>query len=106
METLLLANKITMILLFTIFVAGLVTVVLRRVAAWSLVGQVIALKAVAAGAFLFSRYNLAGSGDLIVLSLVALGFVPGLSVVGLLVMHRCSRFQGTLDVDEEDRLRN
>ena len=99
-------GKLSALLLLSIFVSGLTAIALRRVAAWGLVGQVIALKAVVACAFLFSRYGLAGSGDLVVLSLVALALVPGLSMVGLLVLHRCSRFQGTLDVDEEDSLRH
>jgi NADH:ubiquinone oxidoreductase subunit K len=106
MDAGLLANKINVILLLAIFISGLAAVVLRRIAAWALVGQAIALKAVVACGFLFSQYLATGGGDLIVLSLVALGMVPALSVVGLLVLHRCSRFRGSLDVDEEDTLRH
>lgn len=106
MEVATLAGKLSVILLLAIFVAGLSAIFLRRIAAWGLVGQVIALKAVAACAFLFSSYALPGRGDLLVLSLVALGLVPGLVMVGVLVLHRCSRFGGTLDMDEEDRLRH
>ncbi|MGE3261305.1 MAG: NADH-quinone oxidoreductase subunit K [Bacteriovoracia bacterium] len=100
------ANKINVILLLAVFVAGLSAIALRRVAAWGLVGQATALKAVVACGFLFSQYFSSGGGDLIVLSLVALGMVPALVAVGLLVLHRCSRFRGTLDVDEEDSLRH
>ena len=106
MDAGMLASKINVILLLAIFVSGLAAIVLRRIAAWALVGQAIALKAVVACGFLFSQYFAAGGGDLIVLSLVALGMVPALSVVGLLVLHRCSRFRGSLDVDEEDTLRH
>lgn len=106
MELNLLASKINVILLLAVFVAGIAAILLRRIAAWGLVGQAIALKAVVAGGFLFAHYFASGSADLIVLSLVGLGMVPALAAVGLLVLHRCSRFRGTLDVDEEDSLRH
>lgn len=99
-------HKATLILGSAIFVAGVSTIFIRRLAAWILVGQVFALKAVAACSFLLSQLSLQGSGDLIVTSLVALGMVPSLSVVGILVLHRCGRFSGTLDVDEENSLRH
>lgn len=101
-----LLGKVTVLLLLAIFVVGLSAIVLRRIAAWSLVGQAIALKSVVACGFLFSHHFTSGAGDLTMLSLVALGMVPALSAVGLLVLHRCSRFQGTLDVDEETNLRH
>lgn len=88
------------------FVTGIATIFLRRHAAWSLVGQVIAVKAVAACAFLLSRSPVKGAGDLVVLSLAAAGLVPALALVGMLVLHRCGRFEGTLDYEEENRLRN
>lgn len=105
-ETQVLLHKITLLLGAAIFVAGVSTLFLRRLAAWILVGQAFALKAVAACAFLLSELAVQGSGDLIVTSLVALGMVPSISVVGALVLHRCGRFDGSLDVDEETSLRH
>jgi hypothetical protein len=101
-----LAEKLVAVLLLATFISGLAAIVLRRVAAWGLVGQIVALKSVVAGAFLFSFYLRPVNADLLVLSLVALGLVPVISLVGILVLHRCSRFGGTLDMDEEDRLRH
>lgn len=98
--------KVYMILLLAVFLTGLWTIFLRRVAAWGLVGQMLALKAVVAGAFLLAQQARPGRSDLVVLSLVALGMVPILTMVGVLVLHRCSRFSGTLDVDEEHSLRH
>lgn len=99
-------QKLSLILCSAIFVVGLSTIFLRRVAAWILVGQIVALKAVAACAFLLSRLTLTGAGDLVVTSLVAMGFVPSIAAVGALVLHRCQRFQGTLDMEEETGLRH
>lgn len=101
-----LVQKIGLVLCASTFIVGLATIFLRRVAAWILVGQVIALKAVAACAFLLSRLSMNGAGDLVITSLVAMGLVPSVAAVGALVLHRCHRFQGTLDVDEETGLRN
>lgn len=89
-----------------LFVLGVSTIFMRRHAVWSLVGQLVALKAMAALAFLLSQYPLAGGGDLAVISLVAVGLVPMVGFVGVLILHRCGRFGGTLDYDEEDSLRN
>ena len=44
--------------------------------------------------------------DLLIISLVAAGLVPAVGFVGMLVMHRCGRFEGSLDYDEENSLRN
>lgn len=98
-------QKISLILCCAIFVTGIATIFLRRVAAWILVGQLFALKAVAACAFLLSRLSLPGAGDLVITSLVAMGMVPSIAAVGALVLHRCRSFGGTLDVDEETGLR-
>jgi NADH:ubiquinone oxidoreductase subunit K len=105
-EQVILLQRISLVLCSAIFVAGVATIFLRRVAAWILVGQLVALKAVAACAFLLSRLTVTGAGDLIVTSLVAMGLVPSVAAVGALVLHRCRRFGGTLDVDEETGLRN
>jgi NADH:ubiquinone oxidoreductase subunit K len=105
-ENAILLQRISLILCCAIFVTGIATIFLRRVAAWILVGQLIALKAVAACAFLLSRLSLPGAGDLVVTSLVALGMVPSVAAVGALVLHRCRSFGGTLDVDEETGLRH
>jgi len=105
-EYAILLQRLSLILCSAIFVTGMATIFLRRVAAWILVGQLVALKAVAACAFLLSRLNLPGAGDLIVASLVATGLVPSVAAVGALVLHRCRRFQGTLDLDEETGLRH
>ncbi len=105
-EQVIVFQRISLLLCSAIFITGLATIFLRRVAAWVLVGQLIALKAVAACAFLLSRLSLPGSGDLVVTSLVAMGMVPSVAAVGALVLHRCRRFQGTLDVDEETGLRH
>lgn len=101
-----LISKISIFLSLAIFVAGVSTIFLRRIAVWTLVGQGIALKAVAACAFLLSQFSTVGGGDLVVISLVALGMVPSLSIVGILVLQRCARFGGSLDVDEEESLRH
>lgn len=105
-EQMILLQRLSLILCSAIFVSGVATIFLRRVAAWILVGQLVALKAVAACAFLLSRLSLPGSGDLMVTSLVAMGLVPSVAAVGTLVLHRCRRFDGTLDVDEETGLRH
>lgn len=105
-DQMILLQRVSLVLCGAIFVSGLATIFLRRVAAWILVGQLVALKAVAACAFLLSRLTLEGGGDLIVTSLVAMGLVPSVAAVGMLVLHRCRRFEGTLDVDEETGLRN
>lgn len=101
-----LVQKLSLVLCSSIFVVGLSTIFLRRVAAWILVGQIVSLKAVAACAFLLSRLSVSGAGDLVVTSLVAMGMVPSVAAVGALVLHRCHRFQGTLDMDEETGLRH
>jgi len=101
-----LLHKISLVLCGAIFVMGVATIFLRRVTAWTLVGQIVALKAVAACAFLLSRLTIPGGGDLVVTSLVAMGLVPSVAAVGTLVLHRCRRFQGSLDLDEETGLRH
>ena len=98
--------KLVVLAMLGVVIVGLVTICLRRVAVWALVGQAIALKGVVAGAFLLSLFPLAGRGELVVISLITLGLVPGAALTGLLVLHRCARFGGTLDVDEETNLRN
>lgn len=99
-------QRLSLVLCSAIFVTGLATILLRRVAAWVLVGQLIALKAVAASAFLLACLNVPGGADLMVASLVVSGMVPSVAAVGSLVLHRCRRFQGTLDLDEETGLRH
>ncbi len=106
MDNGILLQKMSLVLCSAIFVTGLATIFLRRVAVWILVGQLIALKAVAACAFLLSRLSVPGGGDLAVTSLVAMGLVPSVAAVGALVLHRCRRFQGSLDMDEETGLRH
>jgi NADH:ubiquinone oxidoreductase subunit K len=106
MDNGILLQKICLLLCSSIFVIGLATIFLRRVAAWILIGQLMALKAVAACAFLLSRLSVHGGGDLAVTSLVAMGMVPSVAAVGALVLHRCRRFQGSLDMDEETGLRH
>jgi NADH:ubiquinone oxidoreductase subunit K len=101
-----LLQRLSLMLCGAIFIAGISTIFLRRVAAWILVGQLMALKAVAACAFLLSRLFVSGAGSLMVTSLVVMGLVPSVAAVGTLVLHRCGRFGGTLDIDEETRLRN
>ena len=101
-----LLSKSFILLPLALFAVGLATIALRRHAAWSLVGQVTAVKAVAAGAFLLSQLPLKGAGDLLFVSLLAVGTVPALSLVGVLVLHRCGRFGGSLDYEEESSLRD
>jgi hypothetical protein len=105
-EHVILLQRLSLVLCGAIFVSGIATIFLRRVAAWILVGQLVALKAVAACAFLLARLSVAGGGDLVVTSLVAMGLVPSVAAVGALVLHRCRRFDGTLDIDEETGLRH
>jgi hydrogenase-4 membrane subunit HyfE len=99
-------NKATILASLAIFIVGIATIFLRRHAVWSLVGQLTAVKAVAAAGFMLAQFPISGEGDLVVLSLVALAMVPAVGFVGILVLHRCGRFQGTLDYDEEDSLKN
>ncbi len=101
-----LLNKAIILVSLAIFVTGTSAIFLRRHGVWSLVGQLIALKSVAAVGFLLSRYSFQGEGDLVVISLVTLGLVPAVGFVGILVLHRCGRFKGTLEYDEENSLRN
>lgn len=100
------ANKATFLVALAIFISGISTIFLRRHAVWSLVGQLTAVKAVAAAGFLLAQFPISGEGDLVVISLVAVGMVPAVGFVGVLVLHRCGRFDGTLDYDEENSLRN
>lgn len=99
-------DKIVVILAVAIFLIGAVTIFFRRMAVWGLVGQVISLKAIVACAFIFSQLSTMGNEDLAVLSLVVLGLLPLVVAVGILVLHRCERFSGTLDVEAEAELRN
>ncbi|HEY8280191.1 MAG TPA: hypothetical protein VIH99_11245 [Bdellovibrionota bacterium] len=99
-------QRLSLVLCAAIFVTGVATIFLRRLAGWILIGQLTSLKAVAACAFLLSRLDQKGGGDLAVASLVAMGMVPSIAAVGALVLHRCGRFQGTLDLDEETGLRH
>lgn len=101
-----LANNAHILLCLAIFVLGVSTIFMRRHGVWSLIGQLVALKAMAALAFLLSQFPLAGAADLAVISLVAVGLVPLVGFVGLLILHRCGRFNGSLDYDVEDSLRN
>ena len=105
-EQVILFHRLGLVLCGAIFVSGLATIFLRRVATWILVGQLVSLKAVSACAFFLSKLSLAAREDFIVLSLVSMGMVPIVAAVGLLVLHRCKRFEGSLDVDEETVLRN
>lgn len=98
--------ELSLIVILAIFLMGLFTMLMRRVAVWNLVGQMIAIKAVAAGAFFLAIYLGKAPGDLLILCLIFLGALPAVGAVGLLVLHRCARFGGTLDLEEEDRLRN
>jgi len=101
-----LLGKLTVLLPLSLFIVGVTAIFLRRHASWSLVGQVTAVKAVAACGFLLSQFPLKGAGDLLFVSLLAVGMVPMLALVGLLVLHRCGRFGGSLDYEEENSLRN
>lgn len=100
------AHNLPVLFALTLFVLGVSTIFMRRHGVWSLVGQLTALKAIAALAYLLAQHKLAGAGDLAVISLVAVGLVPITGFVGMLVLHRCGRFGGSLDYDEEDSLRN
>ena len=99
-------GRMTLLFPLALFVVGIATIFLRRHGAWSLVGQVTAVKAVAAAAFLLSQFPIKGAGDLVFVSLLAVSAVPMLALVGLVVLHRCGRFGGTLDYEEEESLRN
>lgn len=101
----LLLQEIILVLLLAIFLVGAFTMLIRRVAVWSLVGQIIAIKSVVAGSFFLASYIGRAPGDLLSLCLLFLGALPTVAAIGLLVLHRCARFGGTLDLEEEDRLR-
>lgn len=90
---------------FAIFLVGLTTMFIRRHAFWSLVGSLITLKAVSAMALFLSLQNTSAKTDFGLLALVALGILPMVGCVGILVLHRGARFDGTLDLDKEDKLR-
>jgi NADH:ubiquinone oxidoreductase subunit K len=89
-----------------IFSTGICCIFLRRLAIWSLVGQLTAMKAVAAAAFILSRLAFPGKADLEAISLLAAAFIPAAAFVGLVVLHRCGRFGASLDYDRENELRN
>lgn len=97
---------IGLIVLAAMFITGVATILMRRLVVWALVGQIICLKAVAVGAYMFSFYFKSLAAPLLMLSLVSLALLPMVVGVGILVLHRCARFGGTLDIDQEDRLRN
>ena len=99
-------EEFSLIVILAIFLVGIVSMLMRRVAVWNLVGQMIAIKSVVAGSFFLATYLGKASGDLLVICLIFLGALPAVGAVGLLVLHRCARFGGTLDLEEEDRLRN
>ncbi|RZA04752.1 MAG: hypothetical protein EOP11_14375 [Proteobacteria bacterium] len=101
-----LIGKFSILLPLALFAVGITSIFLRRHAGWSLVGQLTAVKAVAACGFLLSQLPLKGAGDLLFVSLLAVGMVPMIALVGILVLHRCGRFGGSLDYEEEDSLRN
>lgn len=94
-------------LLFVVFVfaIGVAAIFLRRVAVWSLVGQITSLKAVAAAAFILSRLPLEARADLESISLLVAAMVPAAAFVGLVVLHRCGRFGASLDYEKQDELR-
>lgn len=91
---------------FLMFMVGVTCVLLRRLALWSLIGQIVSLKAAVAGALLASKIQDSGYPDLIFISLAILGIVPQICLVGLVVIHRCGRFGGSLDVSRQGELRN
>ena len=102
------ANLITkLILIFPVFIflIGVSVMLIRKKLAWNLMGQLIALKATVAGAFLWSQQTSTNT-EMIFITLVALGLLPACSMVGLLVIQRAGRFGGTSDSEEEQRLRN
>ncbi len=89
-----------------VFSAGLSCIFLRRLALWCVVGQVIALKAVIAAGFITSTMHDPGHADLVFVSLILLGLVPQACLVGMVVVHRCSRFGGSLDMAKQGNLRH
>lgn len=99
-------QELVLILILGVFLIGVFSMLIRRIAVWNLVGQVIAIKAVVAGSFFLAMSLGKSTGDLLILCLIFLGALPSVAAIGLLVLHRCSRFGGTLDLEEEDRLRN
>lgn len=90
---------------FAIFLVGLTTMFIRRHAFWMLVGSLVSLKAVGAMSLFLSLQADSAKTDFSLLALVALGILPMVGCVGVLVLHRGFRFQGTLDLEKEDKLR-
>lgn len=98
-------TKLILIFPVFIFLVGISVMLIRKKLAWNLMGQMIALKATVAGAFLWSQQTNTNT-EMIFISLVALGLVPACSMVGLLVIQRAGRFGGTSDSAKEQQLRN
>lgn len=91
---------------FLIFMIGVSCILLRRLALWCVIGQIVSLKAVVGGAFLISQIQESGNPDLVFISLAILGLIPQVCLVGMVVIHRCSRFGGSLDISKQGVLRN
>lgn len=100
------AETMMLFIPFLMFMVGITCILLRRLALWNLIGQIVSLKAVVAGALLASKLQDSGYPDLIFISLAILGIVPQLCLVGLVVIHRCGRFGGSLDISKQGELRN
>jgi NADH:ubiquinone oxidoreductase subunit K len=92
-------------LCFLIFTIGLVTIFIRRHAFWVLVGSLLVIKSVGAMALFLSKHEGPAKDDFGILALLAIGLVPAAGFLGVLVLHRSSRFGGTLDLEREDQLR-
>lgn len=95
-----------LVLSFLIFTVGMGCIFLRRYALWCAVGQIISLKAVIAAGFITATMHEPGHRDLVFISLILLGLVPQVCLVGMVVIHRCSRFGGSLDMARPGSLRH
>ncbi len=88
-----------------IFTIGLVTIFIRRHAFWILVGSLLVIKSVGAMALFLSKHEGPAKDDFGILALLSIGLVPAAGYLGVLVLHRSSRFGGTLDLEQEDKLK-
>jgi hypothetical protein len=99
-------ENLILVIPFLIFIIGISCLLLRRLVVWNIVGQIISLKAVVIGGFLTSVKQDIGHADLVFVSLIILSLIPQAALVGMLVIHRCARFNGSLDLAKQGNLKN
>ena len=99
--------KILLTLAISMSAVGVGIVLLRRKSIWTMSGQVTALKGVILGAVAVASTEGFGPGqNYLLIAVIALAGILLLCAVGMAVMIRCQRFDGTLDYAKEQQLKN